>query len=148
MYIVQDRRCLLSDEKGESLGAVNYKVRTPWHQVLLREKELKMAEYVILFYPNCRWAGEKGIGLWGLEWSSAGERWRLRLLSASGIFQYFHSFMYHIVSFVYRSLDTNVKAAVVGARVGQGEGRGGGGKVGQGGQDGSASSPRTSLWTR
>ena len=47
--------------------------------------------------------------------------------------------MYHIVSFVYRSLDTNVKAAVVGARVGQGEGRGGGGKVGQGGRDGSAS---------
>ena len=53
--------------------------------------------------------------------------------------------MYYIVSSVYRSLDTNVKAAVVGARVGQGEGRGGGGKVGQGGRDGSASSPRTSL---
>ena len=36
--------------------------------------------------PICRWAGENGIGLWGLEWSGAGERGMLRLLSDSGIF--------------------------------------------------------------
>ena len=48
------------------------------------------------------------------------------------------SYLYYIVNFVCRSLDNNVKAAVVRARVGQSDGRGRGGKGGKGGRDGSA----------
>jgi len=50
MYIVQDRWGLLADENRESLGAVNCVVRPPWHQIFLREKELKMAKYLILLH--------------------------------------------------------------------------------------------------
>ena len=50
----------------------------------------------------------------------------------------FHSYLYYIVSFVCRSLDNTVKAAVVRARVGQSDSHGGGGIRGQGGRDGSA----------
>ena len=86
--------------------------------------------------PICRWAGENGIGLWGLEWSGAGERGMLRLLSDSGFFfQWLHSYLYYIVNFVCRSLDNN---AVVWTRVGQSDGPGGGGIGAQGGRDGYA----------
>ena len=47
----------------------------------------------------------------------------------------FHSYLYYIVSFVYRSLDNNSKAVVVGALLGQ---SGRGGKGGQGSWDESA----------
>ena len=50
MYVVQDRWGLLADENRESLGAVNCVVRPPWHQIFLREKELKMAKYLILLH--------------------------------------------------------------------------------------------------
>ena len=49
-------------------------------------------------------------------------------------FRYFsvivHSYMYSIVSSVYRSLDTNLEAAAAGPRLGQSDGRGGGGRGG------------------
>ena len=50
-------------------------------------------------------------------------------------FQWLHSYLNYIVNFVCKSLNNN---AVVRARVGQSDGRGGGGIGGQGGRDGSA----------
>ena len=50
MCIVQDRWGLLADENRESLGAVNCVVRPRWHRIFLKEKELKMAKYLILLH--------------------------------------------------------------------------------------------------
>ena len=66
MYIVQDRWGLLADENRESLGAVNCVERPPWRQIFEGERAEDGKIFNTVASPNCRWAGENGIGLLSL----------------------------------------------------------------------------------